>query len=213
MEGDSFYNHYRSINCEDDIVIIQKDCYRVMKLLRNAVQYNLSNIKCQDSGYVVCYQYKRTNYSLKISKEGVSLLYTIVTYFVEEKIGGLTKGHFYGIIRKLYEDMCDEIDYMEDEFGERTNTKISGLRLGYHVRYAVYNPNILKDSEKIIITHISSKSGIDDKGNDTYYPIDYVYNKYLLPQELGTIIPKKQDEKFDTIEFNKTCISDLWLLN
>ena len=48
---------------------------------------------------------------------------------------------------------------------------------------------------------------------DTYYPIDYVYNKYLLPQELGTIIPKKQDEKFNTIEFDKTCISDLWLLN
>lgn len=215
-EGVSFKNHYLQLPSNDDIEKIQKDCYRIMKLLRNAAQHNLSGIQYNEGSYVVSYGFRGTDYRLKISKRGMDCLYTILINIMHQKISGLckqflTKGHFNGIIRKLYEEMCSEIECMEDDIGVWSAVIISGLKLEYAVRYPVINPLIIEENEKRIFKHIANKAGVNKTGETVYYPTDYVYKNYIFPQEIGKIVSSNSVGKaYDVIEFEKSNLCSLW---
>lgn len=216
-EGDSFKNHYSQLPSSDDIELIQRDCYRIMKLLRNAAQHNLSSIQYSNGNYVISYVYRNTNYNLKISKQGIDCLYTIMIDIIQESIAGLsknlhTRGHFNGIIKKLYEEMCSEIDYMNDDIGIRTPEILTDpLKLQYAVRYAVKNPIIINESTKITLKHIANKAGVDKNGKTIYYPTDYTYKNYVLPQEIGKITSQNSNgHPCKYIEFPNSVLCDLW---
>lgn len=215
IEGASFRNHYQNLPASSDVETIQKDCYRIMKLIRNAAQHNLSSIVHDNGGYNINYTFNRTNYRLKISKNGLDCLYTIIINLVQEKIKGLCKafhtiGHFDGIMRKLHEELCSEIDYMDDEDGSRTNVILPGIKLECVVRCPVKNPIVIDECGKLIFRHIVNKAFVDENNVTHYYPTDYVYKCYVLPQELGTIITNFENKGYDAIEFEMPCLCNSW---
>ena len=214
QEGGSFRNHYQHLPMNDDIELIQKDCYRIMKLIRNAAQHNLSSIAYNNGSYSIRYVFNGTEYILRINKNGMDCLYTLLINIIRESIIGLygkfhTKGHFVGILRRLYEEMCSEVDIMTDEEGVRTNMTLSCIKLQYSVRYPVANPVIIDESSKIIFKHIANMAFVDPNGVKQYYSTDYAYKDYLLPQEIG-VIEKNGERGYDTIEFDKSRLCDLW---
>ena len=54
-EGESFKRHYEILPESTDMEKIQKNCYRILKLMRNAMQHNLSGVTIGPQEYVFCY--------------------------------------------------------------------------------------------------------------------------------------------------------------
>lgn len=213
-EGDRFKNHYDNLPSSDDIELIQRDCYRIMRLLRNAMQHNLSGVTYDDGGYIVDYSFRETDRKLKISGDGVACLYTMIINLIRGNIIGLykdysTRGHFEGIQRTLYDRMCRGIDHLEDEDGTRTAAPISGQRLEAYVRYPVNNPTRFECSGKLAFRHIYNRAGMDRNGAPLYYSTDYVYGDHILPQEIGSI-QSVPGFGCDVIEFDPAVVNDLW---
>lgn len=217
-EGASFKNHYQVLPVSNDTEIIQKDCYRIMKLIRNAVQHNLSSVVRNDDGCEIVYAFRGTNYRLKISKNGLDYLYTIIVNIVQEKIIGLykgfhTKGHFEGIICKMYQDLCSEILYMDDEDGTRVNASLSAVKLEYSVRYPVKNAKKIHEPNKLVFQYVPNKASEGNDGTPQYYPTDYIYDGHSLPQEIGKIVKNYNNSGDDVIEFAITHLCNLWKID
>ncbi len=213
-EGASFKNHYDNLPHGNNIELIQRDCYRVMKLLRNAMQHNLSRVDRDDSGYEINYLYNGTTFRLKISHVGMAYLYTIIVNLIRKRILGFykgynTRGHFEGLMCTYYDKLCSEIGWLEDDIGARNAESITGKRLDCFVRYPVTNPKSFTRPGKIIFQHIYNRAGVNSAGETLFYRSDYTYNDYLLPEEIGII---KSDPEFgcDVIEFDQTVLSELW---
>ncbi|MBQ7576792.1 MAG: hypothetical protein IJT21_00840 [Synergistaceae bacterium] len=220
-EGESFSKHYKAIPENDDFDIMTKNCYRILKIIRNGIQHSLSSINHSNSkDYIINYSFNGTNFTLNITEEGTRSLYTYVTNFITGKIKGLaqyiTDGHYKGIMRTIYETINAEISNLSDEFGTSLLNIGQGLSLRASVRYPLINPRIINQDDKSITFYHLENNGTDDETSAQYqYSTDYVYNGHLLPQELGKInkysgsCSEKRLTR-GTITFNKSDINILW---
>lgn len=222
-EGASFKNHYDNLPEHTQIEIIGKNCYRIFKIIRNAIQHNMSSVNYNAGNYIINYNHRNTKFALQISKNGVRNLYTLVMNIIKGKIGGMygkyrTSGHYDGIMNTLYENMCKEITQISDDIGTNLLTVPNGLKLRASVRYPVNNPKILTEDDKYIILRHIENNGTDDETSDQYYySTDYVYKDYLLPQEIGVITKGNGDSLQErsesaTIRFERSSIVDKWKL-
>lgn len=222
-EGASFREHYNNLPDNTPIEIIEKNCYRVFKVIRNGIQHNLSNVNYNAGSYNINYCHRNTPYTLQISKNGVRYLYTLIMNIIKGQIEGMygkyrTSGHYDGIMYSLYTDMIKEITQISDDIGTSLSVIPSGLKLRTFVRYPVENPTILEEDDTSIIFHHIENNGTDDESSNQYnYSTDYIYKDYLLPQEIGVITKGKGDSvqermKSATIRFEKNCIEDKWKL-
>ncbi len=213
-EGASFRNHYNNLPDSSEIDLIRKDCYRIMKLLRNAAQHSLSGVVHDDNGYTVDYIYHNTNYRLKITNNSVNCLYTMIVNFISNRIMGLSKdyhtpGHFDAAMRMFYEEMCKGIEYLHDDIRERTQVPINGTKLRLSLRYPIINLEPLCNSNKLIFEYIRQKVCTGPNGEGYSYPLDYAYGDYILPEEIGSI---RLDPElgYEVIEFDKSVLNDSW---
>ena len=222
-EGASFREHYNNLPDNTPIEIIEKNCYRIFKIIRNGIQHNLSNVNYNAGSYNISYYHRNTLYALQISKNGVRYLYTLIMNIIKRQIEGMygkyrTSGHYDGIMYSLYTDMIKEITQISDDIGTSLSVIPSGLKLRTFVRYSVENPTILEEDDTSIIFHHIENNGTDDESSNQYnYSTDYNYKDYLLPQEIGVITKGKGDSvqermKSATIRFEKNCIEDKWKL-
>lgn len=221
MEGVSFRNHYDALPENTTIERISKSCYRIMKIIRNSIQHNMSNVTYVSGNYTISYCRGNTLYELMISKNGVRNLYTLIMNIIQGKVMGMygkymTHGHYDGIMCTLYMDMVNEITKLSDDIGTDLLHVSDVLRLRTSVRYPVENPTVDKeDDTSITFLHIEN-NGTDDENSSQYcYSTDYTYKNFLLPQEIG-VITKGEGEAFQermksaTICFDKNCLEDKW---
>lgn len=223
-EGASFRKHYDNLPENTDIEKIIKNCYRIMKIIRNAIQHNLSNVKYNSGNYDINYCHKNSTYKLNINKNAISCLYTIVVNIIREGIRGIpdeymTDGHYEGIIYSLYSEMNKGIGILSDDIGTKLLSISGGLQIRMIVRYPIKNPCIIAEDEKTItFSHIENNGIADENDKDYCYSQDYIYKDYLLPQEIGTIVWGKGELfmeriKGATICFKKEDLIDKWKMH
>ncbi len=216
-EGNSFKKHYEALPDNTDIELIQKDCYRILKLMRNAMQHNLSGVEIEQSIYCFGYRHKNTDFKLEISKRSVELLYTIVLALIKNGMVGLeTQGHYEAVLKEFYKMMLSGISIIEDEFGNELNSNISPELQDFKisVRYPLSNPRLYEETEQEIILRFY------DPGCPQY-ATDYMYSvngtTYLLPEEMGEIrmfSENKEENSEPTqikcIAFKKSLLTNRW---
>ncbi len=221
MEGASFRNHYDALPENSTIDLIGKNCYRIMKIIRNSIQHNMSNVTYVSGNYSINYSYRDTLYELAISKKGVKNLYTLIMNIIQGEVMGMdgiymTHGHYDGIMYTLYVDMVNEITMLSDDIGTNLLPVPDEQKLRATVRYPVENPTVVKeDDTSITFLHVEN-NGTDDENSRQYcYSTDYMYESFLFPQEIG-VITKGTGETFQErmknakIRFDKSCMEDKW---
>lgn len=224
-KGASFIKHYNGLPENTDIEKISKNCYRIMKIIRNGIQHSISNVTYSDSDdYNINYHYRRTSYKLNISKEGVKCLYTLIMNIIQEKIMGIdkkymTQGHYIGIMNTLHNNMINEIKVISDDIEGDLLCISDELFLRKFVRYPVNNPNIVhEDDQSITFLHIENNPTDDEKSNEYVYSTDYKYKDFLLPQEIGKITKGNgksflERNKSATIRFYKYDLECKWKMS
>lgn len=185
QEGDSFRNHYKNLPSGTTVEEIQKNCYRIMKLMRNAITHNLSKIQADDNGYEIQYvNNHKQMFCLKITKKAVQVLYTIIMMLVTKKCDIQTEGHFKGVLSYYYQSALKGISIIEDEFGTGLQ-QVSNLPCTIRslVRHRINNPRIEENTDSSI------KLKKYDPGYPNF-PCDYVWKEngkaYLIPEEIMT---------------------------
>lgn len=188
LEGQSFYFKYKNLPDNTEEEIMNKEVYRIFKLLRNASIHSMSSVQFSKTNTVhISYNFKSTNYLFEINKQGIELLYTFVFENLRP-LNEVTVNHRIGIKRKLYDELLLHITNIQDEFGNMimpisNNT----LRIKRVVRYLVKNPKFILSGNDIL--KIQSEYRLNTLV-EPYYGVDYLVNlngkTYLIPQEVMT---------------------------
>lgn len=206
-EGESFKRHYEILPESTDMEKIQKNCYRILKLMRNAMQHNLSGVTIGPQEYVFSYSNRNTVFQLEISRAAVEYLYSIILNLIKGQVYGLiTLGHYEETLKEFYKRMLSGIVVLEDEFGTGVSNQISGMLQGFRVgvRYPLENPRFYKETEDEVI-FLFYETGSQK------YAVDYMYylrdNCYVLPEELGRIF---DEESVKFIGFQKSLLIERW---
>lgn len=199
-EGESFKRHYEALPSGTDMERIQKYCYRVMKIIRNTIQHNMSAIEIANNELNISYMRMNTDFSLRITTKGLSCLNTIIYDCI---VGNpyKTQGHYEEITKSLYKTLCKEIITISDDIGDSNWIQnISGIDYKNTVRYIVSN-GVINDSSDYILMHYNEE--------DEQYRNDYIYicgeKAYMLPEEIGII-----DKENKKITFKKECLKVTW---
>lgn len=211
VEGASFREHYNNLPESTNLEIISKNCYRVIKIIRNAIQHNLSSVNFNQGNYEISYKYKNTQYELSLSSTAAENLRTLIINIIQGRISGMnseyhTNGHYEGIICTQYDELTKGIKKIADDITTDL-INVSLNKLGAIVRYPVENPIIIaEDEDNITFRHLIINS-INNESNNQYYSIDYIYKEFLMPQEIGMIT---KDENNLLITFKKNQLEEKW---
>lgn len=191
--GTSFKSRYSNIQTITNRNIIEKECYRLMKTIRNGFVHNINSIVLSNNIFHFSYTSPQgTKFNLDISSDKLELLYSIILLLVKGKFEIDTEGHFNNIICTYYDELKGYIDlngnFTDDgDVGTGTANAFSLIPISTYVkfntvvRYPVENPifSILQD--KIKIERIYNP-GIE--AYSAYYCIDYNGKNYVIPQEV-----------------------------
>lgn len=221
IEGASYRKHYEGLPENTSIEKIVKNCYSIMKVIRNGIQHNMSNVNYNSSNYDINYCHRNVSYILKISKNGIKCLYSIIMNTIQEKIKGIstkymTTGHYEGIIYSLYMEMINELTQFSDDIDRNLLIIPNELMLRATVRYPIENPRVVTEDETTItFSHMENNMVTDENNYQYYYSQDYTYKDYLLPQEIGTITWGRgesfsEQTKGAKICFDKKFLEDKW---
>jgi len=221
-EGVSFKKHYENIPENKFSDKISKNCYRILRVIRNSIQHNIGSVNYNYKMININYCYNNILYKLQISKNGMTSLYTLIMNIMEEKIMDIpekyrTCGHYEAILNTQYFDVIDEISEFSDDIGsKREFDKAEGLKLRAETRYVIEKPEIyFEDDTTIVFKHIEFNNTDNEEDEQYYFSSDYIYKNYILPQEIGKITKGKgntflERKKSATISFEKTCLQNKW---
>lgn len=180
LEGKNFSTRYRGLVAANDNDKIFKECYRILKIIRNSAIHSRSTLLMNDNVLSVNYTFKGTNFKLEISKLGLELIYTyLLGAYVPDKNPQEYKE---AVARSIYDDICNEIMAIEDEFGKNLKMISGGLRIKRR-RYRLMNTLFQQNNEFLkIITKLKKGS------NPENIPIDYLVQlnglNLTLPEEI-----------------------------
>ena len=217
IEGESFRKHYEGLPENTSMEKIVKNCYRIMKIIRNGIQHNMSNVNYESGSYDINYCHRSVSYILKISRNGIKCLYTIIMNTILDQIKGIstkymTTGHYEGIIYSLYTEMINEITQLSDDIGTELLIVPNELKIRATVRYPIENPCVVTEDETTItFSHMENNMVADENNNQYYYSQDYTYKDYLLPQEIGVITWGEGETFFERTKGAKICFDKKYL--
>ncbi len=220
-EGASFKNHYNGLPESTDFEVMTKNCYRVLKIIRNAIQHNLSSVHYHQGNIQLNYHHKNAPFSLQITHNGIRWLYTYIINFITNHIYGTnrlynTRGYYEGLMRDIYSRFASEISGLSDDLGTKLLPVSNGLRLRATVRHPIENPKLIaENNDSVTFYHLESNSTDDENDPHYQYSTDYIFGDYILPQEIGNRIRCQSDDLQDrltkgTITFRKKDLTDLW---
>ncbi|MDV8157607.1 hypothetical protein ACG907_12470 [Acinetobacter bereziniae] len=175
--GDSFKKKYENLPSSSDAEIILKETFRIAKIIRNASIHNLSSLQQIDQTLLINYSFNNTNFNLEISEKGLTLFHSIIYLYISEINGD--KEYFIGLIRAMYNDMKDEIESIQDEFGSILNSISNEIKLGYNIRDTLLNPIYTIDNTKVTFTNILNVKNLGKL--DLFIKLNN--NIYLIPSE------------------------------
>ena len=192
--GVSFRQKYNRLERDTNQEIIEKECYRLMKTIRNGFVHNISAITSIDDLFHFNYTSPQgTVFNLDISSDKLELLYSIIILLVKGRYDINTKGHFENVICTMYNDLKKHVDisgkFTDDgDKGEGTDDSFnliaisSDIHFNTIVRYPVQNPSYEIDNDRRVIIKSIYNPGYDWYSAD--YCIEYSNKKYIIPQEI-----------------------------
>ncbi|QXE19323.1 hypothetical protein [Clostridium sp. 001] len=190
--GMSFKRKYNALPFVTNQDIIEKECYRLMKTIRNGFVHNIDAIVSINN--LLHFNYtspQGTQFNLDISSDNLKLLYSIILILVKGKYEIETEGHFQNVICTYYgklKNYVDEDGNFTDDIGVGgTATSSNLIPIGFYtqlktaVRYPVVNPKYDISEGRINIRSIYNPGS-------QYYSVDYCVKcnnkKYIIPQEI-----------------------------
>lgn len=209
LEGKSFKERYENIENINDIDIILKEIYRILKLIRlklirNATIHSRSAISVTNDIYIIDYDFRNTRFYLRISKKSFENLISLVLFIIKMKNSEvIINEYLVAILRTYYKELYNEI-IINDEFSNQLLNISSSICLKNLRRYRVLNPRyeIIGSSVKIVPLKIP-------EGEREYSAADYIIEinskKYLIPQEalINNTIELKDLSKWEYFDFKK----------
>lgn len=185
LEGQSFAKKYCDLQATNDIEIMIKETYRILKILRNASIHSKNAISVRNNNIIIVdYKYKGTAFKLEMSKNCLELIYTLIFFLIKDMNYPLIYKE--GLMRTYYDDIKSSITTISDDFGVNNLASISSrLRLKRIVRYKIINPTFIIDSNKQLLTinryqlHESEK---EYSASD--YHITANSKCYIIPDEI-----------------------------
>lgn len=184
LDGYSFAQKYRELPTNDDHEVIIKEVYRILKIFRNASTHSRSAITVlHDTEIIADYQYRKTNFTLQMSKNSLELIYTVILLLLDTN--EYSRQYLHGLLRTFYDDLKNEI-IISDEFGQNNLANISsGVRLKRIVRYRITNPDYKIDTSTGLISIVRYTMHPTET---EHYSCDYLIElngkKYLIPNEV-----------------------------
>lgn len=214
----SLKNYYEKLPEGTLVEIIQKNCFRIMKIIRNAIEHHKNDINVTDSNYRIDYVKKNSNkkgthFYLDIDINGLEAIYNVMYYLINMHSlsnGYFTEGHYEGILSLFYSEVYKGIVHIEDDIGNDDLIKVQNAELKYKRRILVKTPYITSEDDDTVTFYWYPNNGSETP--------DYLYkDSYLLPEELGVVnhtnwFPNKYWEEGNTITFDKRKLltSDRW---
>lgn len=185
-EGQAFRQRYLSLPESTDEERLEKNCYRLIKLMRNAILHNLSKIVVSDKGYKINYsnQKNQTIY-LEISQEAVRFLYTILLTLVQNKKLIKTKGHWENLLYSYYHEMEKGIVSLQDDIMSAGLLPFQDQHIYLNVvsRYQVQNPIITKATPEGLVINRFGKHPTEISD----YYLTWNGEAYIIPEEITEI--------------------------
>lgn len=185
LEGQSFAKKYQGLQTTNDIDIIFKEVYRILKILRNASIHSKNSISVRnDNSILVDYNFKGTNFKLEVTKHCLELIYSLIFFVIKDMNYPLDYKE--GLMRTYYDDIKRNIITISDDFGINNLASISSrLRLKRTVRYNVINGNFSIDLNNQILTlekYLPAESERICTASDYKVKIDS--KLYIIPEEI-----------------------------
>lgn len=178
LEGSSFAHKYRNLPSEGDYDLMLRELFRIAKVIRNSLVHKSSSFRVLDGVLDVRYEFKGTDFGVKMSADSLSNFYTSLVMYIKGDLG--QGNYFLGIMRSIYKSITDGISYFADEFGGSPNTPSPGLKIKPYVREIFMNPEyVLKDDHVQI--NITERNTPEWQGIDFY--IEHNREKILVPEE------------------------------
>lgn len=183
LQGLTFRNKYMNLPNSSDDEIILKECYRIFKLIRNAATHSMSSISTLNNDIIADYHFNDTHFYLKITKKGMSWLFTYIIELFNSKTT-YTSNHSIAFRRELYELLKNEISAFSDDFGNELTPISNDLKLRRVVRYRIKGSPFEISSDKLKI----KKPYKLDETYEKVYGVDYLieseHESYLIPGEV-----------------------------
>jgi len=178
LEGKSFAKKYKNLPSESDFDLMLRELFRIAKVIRNSLVHNPSSFKISDGNLDISYQFRETDFVVKMSVDALSSFYTSLVMYTK---GDLGKGNYFlGVMRSIYKNILDGIFCFSDEFNRELNTPSIGLKIKPHVREIFMNPEyVIKGSQ--VHMKVANIAAPEWQGSDFY--IEYNGNEVLVPME------------------------------
>jgi hypothetical protein len=138
LEGKSFAQKYKSLPFGCDYDLMLRELFRIAKVMRNSLVHNPSSLKFTNGSLDTYYQFKRTDFGINLSQDGLANFYTALVMYTK---GDLGKGeYFLGMMRVIYKHIVDGINYFSDEFNSTIALPSQNLEIKPYVRKILVNP-------------------------------------------------------------------------
>lgn len=190
-EGQAFRQRYLSLPENTDQERLEKNCYRLIKLMRNAILHNLSKIVVSDKGYNINYSNQKNQaIQLEISQKAVRFLYTILLTLVQNKKLIKTKGHWENLLYSYYHEMQKGIVSLQDDIASAGLIPLQDqhIYLNFASRYQVQNPIVTEDTpEGLVIKRFGKRP---TEMSDYYLMRDG--EAYIIPEEITEVTEDKE---------------------
>ena len=190
-EGQAFRQRYLSLPENSDQERLEKNCYRLMKLMRNAILHNLSKIVASDKEYNINYcNQKNQIIQLEISQKAVRFLYTILLVLVQNKKLIKTKGHWENLLYSYYYEMQKGIVSLRDDITSAGLLPLQDqhIYLNFAFRYQVQNPIITEDAPDGVTV---KRFGKHPEEMSDYY-LRRNGEAYIIPVEIAEVTEDKE---------------------
>ncbi|MFP9528423.1 hypothetical protein [Pectobacterium brasiliense] len=193
--GEDFTTKYKKINAEKTHTFIQKECFRLIRLIRNAIVHDNEGISFEDefkkikedeAGIPTVQDTRKMLVNLKSKKKDEKLdMYLLGKEYLDFIIWFLVfeqnpQGYSLLILKSAYNKLISNINSISDRMGDSINecpfNSSSVLLKGFH-RYVIFNAFITEGDEDVRIKIKEYCSPCCDY----YWEIDT--DVYLIPLE------------------------------
>lgn len=201
-EGQAFRQRYLSLPGSTDKERLEKNCYRLIKLMRNAILHNLSKIVVSDKGYNINYNNQKNQaIQLEISQKAVRFLYTILLTLVQNKKLIKTKGHWESLLYSYYHEMEKGIVSLQDDIAAAGLLPLQDqhIYLNFASRYQVQNPIVMEDTPEGLVFKGFGKHPIEISD----YYLMWNGEAYIIPEEIMEATENKEQLRISTELFGE----------
>ncbi len=175
LPSNSFEVRYDNLPSNTDLQIIQKELYRVLRIIRNAVIHQRSSVAYNGTLITVT---RGENKKLELTQRGLELIYSFIVDLYAPK--GQPEEYTLALARDLYDEIRDNVYLISDNTDTQLATISDRLRLQRSQRRRVINPSYTVD-DGIINIQTRFKHAL-------LVQYEYVVNieddKYIIPGEL-----------------------------